>query len=121
MDDEGNLLLKKVELDIRSRPRMALVNALHDWSREWMIAYYAIVSHVDPNSPADIDQNAEMTAQKQHHDSIMEQLPFANVGELSALLEDAHAMGMPSMLAPKRPQAAPPKPPPEIGAQEESK
>ncbi len=64
MDDEGNLLLKKVHMDILARPRLAIVNALNQWDREWMKAYYGLVSGVDPSAPADIDRVQALDEQK---------------------------------------------------------
>ena len=62
MDDEGKIILKKVQMDILAKPRMALVNALHDWDRQWMQAYYALVSGVDPDAPSDADQAQDLGA-----------------------------------------------------------
>ena len=113
MDDEGNLLLKRVELDMLRRPRLALVNELSEWSRRWMQEYYGLVSSVDPDSPADADQAEDMAGQKEKHDAIMELVPFSDVTGLAALLHDAQSIGMPVLRAGKRPQVDPTPPPPQ--------
>ena len=115
MDDEGKIILKKIELDIIKRPRLALVNALSDWSRQWMMAYYGVASLVDPNQPAQMDQAVELKEQKEEHDSIMEEAIFANIEGLAALLQEAKAMGMPHV-GPERPQPSEPQAPPDPAA-----
>ena len=103
MDDEGKLILKKVQMEILARPRLAIVNSLNRWDREWMTAYYSIVGSVDPNAPEDIDRAEALEEQKYKHDSIMELVAFSDVGELASLLQEAEDMGMPSLPG-KRPQ-----------------
>ena len=118
MDDAGQLILKNVEKAILSKPRLGLAQSLQEWSREWLQAYYQIISGVDPNAPADADQVEDMAGQKEKHDAIMDLVPFSDVQGLAALLQDAEGIGMPSLHAGKRPESPPPPPPPPVQAQQ---
>ena len=117
MDDAGQLILKNVEKAILSKPRLGLAQSLQEWSREWLQAYYQIISGVDPNEPADADQVEDMAGQKEKHDAIMDLVPFSDVQGLAALLQDAEGIGMPALHAGKRPEPTPPPPPPPVQAQ----
>ncbi len=116
MDDEGNFLLAKVNLDRPAKPRLALVHALAQWGRAWMTEYFQLKGGVDQWEPADADQVAGLELQKEKHDGIMDEVAWSDVGELAALLSEAEKMGMPTLAA-KRRQADPPKPPPSIEEQ----